>query len=326
MKRTAKVVLIGASSCGKTSLRDQYAHGRFHANYRATLGADFISINQPVAQAGSSTEVSLSVWDTAGQERFRAIASAFYRGADAVVLVFSLISRDSLLSLKFWLQEFIERCPVLPGESDRFTFLVLGNKADLEDGQLEQREIDTVLRELHTLLAGQPSNEAAASSAFTSAEKTASLLPGYDHTAALKATSASALDSLEADESASRQVNVDQLDSDYDDDSLDSLSGSPPPPLSTLASRTRASRASPEGRLQYLATSAKTGENVKRAFEMIAEQVLLRQQRNEGPDRSSSSSAVGHIDNITFGAPGDSLTVGNKTGPNESKGWLSPCC
>ncbi|KAH6888927.1 P-loop containing nucleoside triphosphate hydrolase protein, partial [Coprinopsis sp. MPI-PUGE-AT-0042] len=126
---TVKLVLVGSSGVGKTSLRGQYISGHFSTGYRATIGTDFISktVKHPWKEGES---VVLQIWDTAGQERFSSLSSAFFRGADAVLLLFDINSPASLHALKKWWSEFCDKCPVEPDEEHDFCCVVVGNKMD----------------------------------------------------------------------------------------------------------------------------------------------------------------------------------------------------
>lgn len=73
----------------------------------------------------------MQIWDTAGQERFQSLGVAFYRGADACILVFDLTSKKSFDNLDTWREEFLVQSG--PTETDNFPFVVLGNKCDLKD-------------------------------------------------------------------------------------------------------------------------------------------------------------------------------------------------
>ncbi|TFK64461.1 hypothetical protein BDN72DRAFT_742775, partial [Pluteus cervinus] len=127
---TIKVVVIGASGVGKTSLRGQYISGRFSTGYRATIGADFISKSLPhPSKQGES--VLLQIWDTAGQERFSSLSSAFFRGADAVILVFDVNTPETLESLTKWWAEFCQNAPLPEEDVEDFCCVVVGNKTDL---------------------------------------------------------------------------------------------------------------------------------------------------------------------------------------------------
>ncbi|QRV76975.1 Ras-related protein Rab-7A [Ceratobasidium sp. AG-Ba] len=128
--RTIKVVIIGDSGAGKVSHRLQYITGRFSSAYRATIGADFITKKVP-HHANPEEFVMLQIWDTAGQERFSSLSTAFFRGADAAILVFDVTNRNSLNSLKKWWEEFATKCPVPRENEVEFCVTFVGNKIDL---------------------------------------------------------------------------------------------------------------------------------------------------------------------------------------------------
>ncbi|KAG2102512.1 P-loop containing nucleoside triphosphate hydrolase protein [Suillus discolor] len=128
--RTIKLVVIGASGVGKTSLRGQYISGRFSTGYRATIGADFITKSLPDPKKPTEA-ISLQIWDTAGQERFSSLSSAFFRGADAVLLMFDVSAPETMHALTKWWEEFKHRAPISDEEVDNFCCVVVGNKMDL---------------------------------------------------------------------------------------------------------------------------------------------------------------------------------------------------
>eukprot|EP01006_Ploeotia_vitrea_P028828 TRINITY_DN61464_c0_g1_i1.p1 TRINITY_DN61464_c0_g1~~TRINITY_DN61464_c0_g1_i1.p1 ORF type:complete len:215 (-),score=33.15 TRINITY_DN61464_c0_g1_i1:324-968(-) len=117
-----KVIILGDSGVGKTCLMNQYVNRKFNNRYKATIGADFLTQEVDV----DGTLVTLQIWDTAGQERFQSLGSAFYRGADACLLVFDLTNAESFKNLTSWHDEFV----VQAGNKD---FMLIGNKCDLED-------------------------------------------------------------------------------------------------------------------------------------------------------------------------------------------------
>ena len=85
-KSFAKVVVIGDSSVGKTSLIQVFEHNKFSLAFKPTIGADF-SNKEIIFE---DRMITLQIWDTAGQERFQSLGSAFYRGADCCVLVYDI--------------------------------------------------------------------------------------------------------------------------------------------------------------------------------------------------------------------------------------------
>ncbi|KAJ9177699.1 hypothetical protein P3X46_012889 [Hevea brasiliensis] len=123
-----KVIVLGDSGVGKTSLMNQYVYKKFSQQYKATIGADFVTKELQV----DDNLVTLQIWDTAGQERFQSLGAAFYRGADCCVLVYDVNVLKSFETLNNWHEEFLKQAdPVHP---DELPFILLGNKIDLDGG------------------------------------------------------------------------------------------------------------------------------------------------------------------------------------------------
>ncbi|XP_034691739.1 ras-related protein Rab7 isoform X2 [Vitis riparia] len=123
-----KVIVLGDSGVGKTSLMNQYVYKKFSQQYKATIGADFVTKELQI----DDKLVTLQLWDTAGQERFQSLGSAFYRGADCCVLVYDVNVLKSFESLQSWHEEFLKQAD--PAEPEAFPFVVLGNKVDVDGG------------------------------------------------------------------------------------------------------------------------------------------------------------------------------------------------
>uniref|UniRef100_A0A8D9AX72 Ras-related protein Rab-7a n=1 Tax=Cacopsylla melanoneura TaxID=428564 RepID=A0A8D9AX72_9HEMI len=121
-----KVVILGNAAVGKTSLLNQFVNNKFSNQYKATIGADFLTKEVFL----DNRIVTLQIWDTAGQERFQSLGVAFYRGADCCVLVCDVTAPSSFQSLSSWKDEFLIQAA--PADPDNFPFVVLGNKVDLE--------------------------------------------------------------------------------------------------------------------------------------------------------------------------------------------------
>jgi len=124
-----KVIILGDSGVGKTSLMNQYVNKRFSNQYKATIGADFLTKEVLV----DDKTVTMQLWDTAGQERFQSLGVAFYRGADCCVLVYDVNSSKSFETLDSWRDEFLIQAN--PHDPDNFPFVVLGNKIDVEENK-----------------------------------------------------------------------------------------------------------------------------------------------------------------------------------------------
>mmetsp|Transcript_23496 Transcript_23496/g.61801 ORF Transcript_23496/g.61801 Transcript_23496/m.61801 type:complete len:203 (-) Transcript_23496:130-738(-) len=118
-----KVVIIGDTSVGKTSIIQRYFQDSFDSVVEPTIGMDFQSRSVDV-DGGS---VRLQLWDTAGQERFRSLISNYMRGASGVLIAFDITRRKTFASISKWIQEVRE----VRGEDP--VILILGNKADMED-------------------------------------------------------------------------------------------------------------------------------------------------------------------------------------------------
>ncbi|XP_021573009.1 ras-related protein Rab-7a isoform X2 [Carlito syrichta] len=91
-----KVIILGDSGVGKTSLMNQYVNKKFSNQYKATIGADFLTKEVMV----DDRLVTMQIWDTAGQERFQSLGVAFYRGADCCVLVFDVTAPNTFPTLR----------------------------------------------------------------------------------------------------------------------------------------------------------------------------------------------------------------------------------
>ncbi|MBA0784412.1 hypothetical protein Gotri_006904 [Gossypium trilobum] len=118
-----KIVLIGDSAVGKSNLLSRFSRNEFDNNSKATIGVEFQT--QVVEIDGK--EIKAQIWDTAGQERFRAVTSAYYRGAVGALIVYDITRRSSFDSIKRWLDELSTHCDTTVAR------MVVGNKCDLEN-------------------------------------------------------------------------------------------------------------------------------------------------------------------------------------------------
>jgi len=117
------LVLIGDSGVGKSCLLLRFADDKWTDSYISTIGVDFkirtIELDQKT--------IKLQIWDTAGQERFRTITSAYYRGADGIIMVYDVTNNDSFEHVSDWLTE------VNRYANEGTCKLLVGNKSDMED-------------------------------------------------------------------------------------------------------------------------------------------------------------------------------------------------
>jgi len=118
-----KLIILGDSGVGKTSIMNKYVRKKFDNRYKATIGADFLTKEIII----DDKLISLQIWDTAGQERFQSLGSAFYRGADACILVYDVTNPQTFDHLNSWKDEFMIQGNI---NHNNFPLLVLGNKCD----------------------------------------------------------------------------------------------------------------------------------------------------------------------------------------------------
>jgi len=128
-----KVIILGDSGVGKTSLMNQYVNKKFNTQYKATIGADFLTKEVTV----DDRLVTMQIWDTAGQERFQSLGVAFYLGADSCVLVYDVVQPKTFDNLDSWRDEFLIQAG--PRDPDNFPFVVLGNKIDVDNRAVAQK-------------------------------------------------------------------------------------------------------------------------------------------------------------------------------------------
>ncbi|KAI8371031.1 P-loop containing nucleoside triphosphate hydrolase protein [Blakeslea trispora] len=118
----AKVVILGRTGVGKTSVALRYVKNTFSPNNSSTIGAAFMTKKLTV----DDCSVRLQIWDTAGQERFRSMAPMYYRGASAAILVYDITSEESFTELVSWIEELSKNV------TEDIVIHVVGNKIDLE--------------------------------------------------------------------------------------------------------------------------------------------------------------------------------------------------
>ena len=130
---TIKVVLIGESGVGKTSIIQRYVNDVYDPNQILSSSAQFIT---KTIELNDEQSIKFDVWDTAGQEKFRALAKIFYKDAKAIVLVYDITNRSSFEQLQnYWFKEIEEN-----SLSDAI-LVIVGNKSDLyENEQVSDKE------------------------------------------------------------------------------------------------------------------------------------------------------------------------------------------
>jgi small GTP-binding protein len=123
-----RVVFIGNTRVGKTSILNKLISDTFEEGEKSTIGANF----QIRIEEVHGKKIEIQIWDTAGQEQYRSLSPVYYRNASAAILVYDITDRQSFNDLSAWVNEFRGAA-----EADAIIFIV-GNKADLSDGQVPE--------------------------------------------------------------------------------------------------------------------------------------------------------------------------------------------
>ena len=117
-----KVVLIGDSGTGKSNLISRYTRNEFISESKSTIGVEFATKSIRV----DSKVIKAQIWDTAGQERYRAITSAYYRGAVGAILSYDISKRVTFDNVVRWLKELRDHA------EPNIVVMLAGNKSDLQ--------------------------------------------------------------------------------------------------------------------------------------------------------------------------------------------------
>lgn len=129
-----KLVLLGESAVGKSSLVLRFVKGQFHEFQESTIGAAFLT--QTVCL--DDTTVKFEIWDTAGQERYHSLAPMYYRGAQAAIVVYDITNSDTFARAKNWVKELQRQA------SPNIVIALAGNKADIANKRaVEHQEAQT---------------------------------------------------------------------------------------------------------------------------------------------------------------------------------------
>ncbi|KAG9771328.1 ras-domain-containing protein, partial [Aureobasidium melanogenum] len=116
-----KVVLIGDSGVGKSNLLSRFTRNEFNLDSKSTIGVEFATRSIQV----DTKTIKAQIWDTAGQERYRAITSAYYRGAVGALLVYDISKRQTYDNVTRWLKELRDHADA------NIVIMLVGNKSDL---------------------------------------------------------------------------------------------------------------------------------------------------------------------------------------------------
>lgn len=121
----AKIVLLGDSGVGKSSIAQRYCKNLFSDSHDVTIGGAYL---QQTVTMPDGTQVKLHIWDTGGSERFRSMVSLYYRDASAAIICYDITDDKSFTSVHFWINEMINN-----NDKDEFIMALAGNKCDVDE-------------------------------------------------------------------------------------------------------------------------------------------------------------------------------------------------
>ena len=120
-KITIKVLILGDSDVGKTSLLQKYNNNDFLGQSLPTIGVECYSS----ILINGNQKYNIQLWDTSGQERFKSLVKSFFRGAHGIIFTYDITNRESFINIKHWIEN-------ANSESSNFKKIIIGNKIDLE--------------------------------------------------------------------------------------------------------------------------------------------------------------------------------------------------
>jgi len=129
-----KLVLLGESAVGKSSLVLRFVKDQFDDFRESTIGAAFLT---QTISIDDNTTVKFEIWDTAGQERYKSLAPMYYRNANAAVVVYDITQASSLDKAKSWIKELQRQA------NENIIIALAGNKLDLVTSQPDKRAVAT---------------------------------------------------------------------------------------------------------------------------------------------------------------------------------------
>lgn len=129
MGKVYKIVFLGNTSVGKTTLISQYLYLKV-SNPAPTIGIDFLSTTREI----DGQQVRLQLWDTAGQERFHSIIGNYTRNTFLAVIVFSIEDARSLEKIESWIEDFV----LTHNKKEDINIMVVGNKMDVKINEFDK--------------------------------------------------------------------------------------------------------------------------------------------------------------------------------------------
>ena len=137
-----KIVLIGDSGVGKSNLLSRFTRNEFNLKCKSTIGVEFATKS---IRTDDGQRITAQIWDTAGQERYRAMTTAYYRGAVGALLVYDVSKHGTFENVQRWLQELRNHADA------NIVVMLVGNKSDLRHLRAVETDEAVAFSEQHNL-------------------------------------------------------------------------------------------------------------------------------------------------------------------------------
>ncbi|OHT07917.1 Ras-related protein Rab-6.1 [Tritrichomonas foetus] len=124
-EKVAKIVLLGPSMVGKTSIVGRIMYDVFTDDQKPTVGVSFVTHFVDI----DKYTVRLQIWDTAGEERFRSVTPMYYQDCNAALICFAINDHDTFKQVQSWINEILSNMAVTP------LLFIIGNKSDVDDNE-----------------------------------------------------------------------------------------------------------------------------------------------------------------------------------------------
>ena len=125
-----KIMVLGESMVGKTSLITRYTNDKFGGRYLCTVGIDF----QKKKIEKDGKKVLLQIWDTAGQERFRNVTKNYFQASQGFILAYDLNNKESFEKVQYWVEE------IKANAEEKIKCILIGTKCDLDKREVSEEE------------------------------------------------------------------------------------------------------------------------------------------------------------------------------------------
>ena len=125
-----KIMVLGESMVGKTSLITRYTNDKFGGRYLCTVGIDF----QKKKIEKNGKRVLLQIWDTAGQERFRNVTKNYFQASQGFILAYDINNKESFEKVQYWIEE------IKSNAEEKIKCILIGTKCDLDKREVSEEE------------------------------------------------------------------------------------------------------------------------------------------------------------------------------------------